>query len=158
MISRAKVMIMTFQGLTNMQRRSHLLDYIPSSMSLWIQTWEAYVMASSCRAESQPLSIVSSGRESLYHTLGGLTLERELVSTTGSGCRSPIFTRGNKKNINKSLLKDKQATYSEWSLKPIHLQLCVQYSVQLNVWFSCFYRWLLRTFHWHIFGVRFCVS
>ncbi len=71
------------------------LEYVKT-----VQTWEAYVTASSCRADNQPLSMVSSGMESLYHTSGGLTLDRELVSTTESGCRSPILTeRWNKINF-----------------------------------------------------------
>lgn len=36
--------------------------------------------------------MTSSEMDSLYHTSGGLTLDSELVSTTGSGCRWPIFT------------------------------------------------------------------
>lgn len=36
--------------------------------------------------------MTSSGMVSLYHTSGGLTLDRELVSTTGSGCLRPTFT------------------------------------------------------------------
>lgn len=55
-------------------------------------TWAAYVIASSCRADRQPRSMVSSGMDTLYQTSGGLTLDRELVSTTGSGCRRPTFT------------------------------------------------------------------
>ena len=49
-------------------------------------------MASSCSADSQPRSMISSGIDILYQTSGGLTLDRELVSTTGSGCRWPILT------------------------------------------------------------------
>lgn len=59
---------------------------------LWDVTWAAYVIASSCRADRQPRSMVSSGMVTLYQTSGGLTLDRELVSTTGSGCRRPTFT------------------------------------------------------------------
>lgn len=58
----------------------------------WDVTWAAYVIASSCRADRQPRSMVSSGMDTLYQTSGGLTLDRELVSTTGSGCRRPTFT------------------------------------------------------------------
>ena len=49
-------------------------------------------MDSSCRAEREPLLMVSSGRASLYQTSGGATLASEAVSTTGSGCLMPIFT------------------------------------------------------------------
>lgn len=52
----------------------------------------AYVTASSCRADSAPVVIVSSGNENLYHTSVGATLDSEAVSTTGSGCFLPSFT------------------------------------------------------------------
>ncbi|KAB1260010.1 hypothetical protein Cadr_000025068 [Camelus dromedarius] len=48
-------------------------------------TWQAYVMASSCRAERAPLSEVMSG---------GGTLDSVLVSTTRSGCCFPILAGG----------------------------------------------------------------
>lgn len=66
-------------------------------------TWAAYVMASNCNADRQPRSVTSSGMDTRYQTSGGLTLDRELVSTTGSGCRSPIFTEITKPLVDRLL-------------------------------------------------------
>lgn len=74
------------------QTASFQIPPIDLFIHLWDVTWAAYVMASSCRADRQPRSMVSSGMDTLYQTSGGLTLDRELVSTTGSGCRRPTFT------------------------------------------------------------------
>lgn len=71
---------------------SQLYSYSTCCEKTNMFTWAAYVMASSCRADRQPRSMVSSGMDNLYQTSGGLTLDRELVSTTGSGCRRPTFT------------------------------------------------------------------
>ncbi len=60
--------------------------------------------------------MVSSGMESLYHTSGGLTLDRELVSTTGSGCRSPILTE--KRNINFTNLPKQWKKGNNYGFKP----------------------------------------
>lgn len=48
-------------------------------------TWQAYMIASSCRADSRPFLIVDSGMDRVYVMSGGGTLDRVFVSTTMSG-------------------------------------------------------------------------
>mmetsp|Transcript_3744 Transcript_3744/g.10811 ORF Transcript_3744/g.10811 Transcript_3744/m.10811 type:complete len:201 (+) Transcript_3744:3656-4258(+) len=52
---------------------------------------EAYTMLSSCSDDSNPLSICSC-RCSWYVMSGGSTAARDAVSTTASGCATPIFS------------------------------------------------------------------
>lgn len=87
-------------------------------------------MASSCRADRQPRSMASSGMDSLYQTSGGLTLDRELVSTTGSGCRRPTFTAETNGRFRPQL-----------AIKPITVR-----SIRAD-------RTVTLTFHWHVLCV-----
>jgi len=49
-------------------------------------------MDSSWSADSAPDRIVPSGIETLYQTSVGSTLDKDAVSTTGSGCFRPSLT------------------------------------------------------------------
>ena len=50
------------------------------------------MIASNWSADNAPELIVLSGKDRSYHTSVGSTLDKEAVSTTGSGCFLPNFT------------------------------------------------------------------
>ena len=54
---------------------------------------DAYTIASSCISERQAVARDSLGRVRSNQMLGGSTLEREEVSTMGSGCGYPRCSR-----------------------------------------------------------------
>lgn len=65
-------------------------------MCAGICTWQAYMIASSCRADSRPFLIVDSGMDRVYVMSGGGTLDRVFVSTTMSGWEIPIVAEEEK--------------------------------------------------------------
>lgn len=161
---------MTFFHCTQKHISSSFLPFLTFvAIHLFIHlceaTWAAYVIASSCRADRQPRSVVSSGMDTLYQTSGGLTLDRELVSTTGSGCRRPIFTawtnwlvRG---QISFCLIKKKKKKCR----MPRHVR--DNYRLTLNRFdkekgtdapYTIEHAYGTLTLHWHVLCVRFCMS